>query len=113
VKASARRPGGRLFEARKRLLLDADDRDVVAGGAGGIEDQKRKPSVSSDETKFHGFAVANTNKPRRHDVTTKSSYLFVSFVSSVLTAGGTISSSDLSIIRPRALLRRGGWPGAG
>ena len=48
--AAARRPRGRGLEVRKGFFLDGDDGDVVAGAAGGVEHQERKPAVARDQT---------------------------------------------------------------
>jgi hypothetical protein len=43
-------PRGRVGQFGKRLFLDRDDGHLVALGAGGIEHEKRKTAVASDET---------------------------------------------------------------
>ena len=46
---SARSLARRAFEVGERLLLDRDDRDLVAEITGALEDEKGKFSVAGDD----------------------------------------------------------------
>ena len=66
-----RGPRGRGLEVGKGFFLERDDRDVVAGAARGIEDEKREPAVAGDQTEaghwpdIGGYSSASTSSARR------------------------------------------------
>ena len=53
VQAAAGGRAAAIGQIGKRLFLDGDDRDVVAGRARRIEDEKGKPAVAGDQAEPH------------------------------------------------------------